>query len=86
MNTEEEFLEAIRTTMTLRRELKTPFIHLNNGKFARMHRYISPALGNSLTFCVWHYSKDNASEQPPMKNMTTILNHYNWCIEQEEEE
>lgn len=84
IDTEEEFLEAQRTTMQLRRELEKPFIHLTIGKFGRMHRYISPVLGNSLTFCVWHYTGNYVTEQPPLQNMTAILKSYNWEIEQEE--
>ena len=80
-NTEEEFTEAIRTTLALRKEMKVPFIHLVGGRFALPHRYLSPSLGNSLTFCVHQYTDDYVTVQPPMKNMVSILNNYNWHID-----
>ena len=81
VDTEEQFLDAIRTTLELHREMKIPFIHLCNGRFSRMHRFLSPALGNALTFCVWHYTEQYVSGQPPIQNMMTILQNYNWHID-----
>ena len=86
VDTEEQFLDAIRTTLELRREMKIPFIHLCTGRFARIHRYLSPALGNALTFCVWHYTDQYVSSQPPIQNMMTILRNYNWHIDYELQE
>ena len=81
VDTEEQFLDAIHTTLELHREMKIPFIHLCNGRFSRMHRFLSPALGNALTFCVWHYTAQYVSGQPPIQNMMTILRNYNWHID-----
>ena len=79
-DTEEEFLEAVRTTMVLRRELKKPFIFLCGGKFALPMRYLCPSLGNALTFCVEKYSAAFTTGQPPLENMQRILKSYNWHI------
>ena len=84
-NTEEEFLEALRTTMALRRELKVPFIHLCGGKFALPQRYIGPMLGNALTFCTDHYTAAFTTTQPPIVNMRSILESANWNIADTEE-
>lgn len=83
-NTEEEFVEAVKTTLTLRREMKIPFIHLCGGKFALPHRYLSPSLGNSLTFCVQRYTECFVTTQPPVKNMLAVLNNYAWNIDLED--
>lgn len=85
VETEEQFLEAVRTTMALRREMKVPFIHLSVGRFGRMHRYLSPALGNALTFCPWRYTEEMISDQPLLKNMMNVLDSYNWHIDDGEE-
>lgn len=86
-DTEAEFLEAVRTTMELRREMKVPFIHLCNGKFALPHRYLSPSLGNAMTFCVTEYTPDRVvPSQPPLRNMMSILGSYSWSIDDIEEE
>lgn len=81
-NTEEEFLEAVRTTMALRREMKKPFIHLCGGQFGLPMRYLCPSLGNALTFCVEKYSATFTTGQPPLENMQTILKNYNWHIDE----
>lgn len=80
-DTEAEFLEAIKTTLALRRALRVPFIHLCGGNFALPHRYLSPSLGNALTFCVQRYSESYVTVQPPLHNMMTILKQYNWHID-----
>ncbi len=81
-DTEEEFLEALRTTLTLRRELRTPFIHLCSGKFAQAHRFFAPKLGNAVTFCVTHYSDHYITCQPHLRNMLTVLESIPWDISQ----
>lgn len=55
VNTDEELAEAFRTTLMLKRELRTPFIHLCNGAYSRPHRFMGPALGVSVLFAVSHY-------------------------------
>jgi len=86
-DTEAEFLDAVKTTMELRREMKVPFIHLCGGKFALPQRYLAPSLGNSMTFCVTEYTPDRVvPSQPPLRNMMSILGNYNWSIDDAEEE
>ena len=84
-DTEEEFLEALRTTMVLRREMKIPFIFLCGGKFALPQRYIGPTLGNALTFCVQRYTNMFTTSQPPLANMMSVLRGYNWHIDETDE-
>ncbi len=79
-NTEEDFLECLKTTLALRREMKIPFIHLVGGKFATLQRFVSPMLGNMLTFCVDRYTEDQISNQPPVKNMVSALRNIGWHI------
>ena len=84
-NTDEEFVEAVKTTLALRRTLKVPFIHLLNGKYALPHRYLSPMLGNAVTFCVYAYTDKFITSQPPVRNMVNILNNAGWNIDLTEE-
>lgn len=79
-NTDEEFAEAVKTTLALRRTLKVPFIHLVSGAYALPHRYLSPMLGNAITFCVHAYSEQFITVQPPVRNMVNILNNAAWNI------
>lgn len=83
--TEDEFLEAVRTTLALRKALKTPFIHLCGGRFARPQRFLSPALGCALTFCVQRYTSSFTTAQPPVGSMLSVLENYQWHISDWEE-
>lgn len=82
-DTEEEFLEAVKTTLALRREMKIPFIHLCGGKFALAHRFLSPKLGNAMTFCVTRYTECFTTVQPHLSNMLAVLNNNPWNIDLE---
>lgn len=81
-DTEDEFVDAIKTTLALRRTLKVPFIHLCSGAFARPQRLLGPTLGSMLTFCVQRYSSDYISVQPPVVNMLAALKNLNWSIDE----
>lgn len=80
-DTEEEFLEAVKTTLVLRKEMKIPFIHLCGGKFGLAHRFLSPKLGNSMTFCVSRYTECFTTIQPHLKNMLAVLENNPWDID-----
>ncbi|MFA6294373.1 MAG: type I 3-dehydroquinate dehydratase [Victivallales bacterium] len=80
VNTADELAEAFRTTMTLKRELKTPFIHLCNGKFSRLHRFMGPALGVSIFFAVPRYEPRYGMHQPTIRAMKAVLDNIHWNI------
>ncbi len=79
-DTEEELAEAFRTTMFLKRELKTPFIHLCNGKFSRPHRFMGPALGTSILFAVERYEPKYGLSQPTVAAVKAVLDNLHWNI------
>ena len=80
-NTEDEFLEAIRTTLELRRTMKKPFIHLCGGEFAKPLRLLEPTLGSCLTFCTQRFTPHYTTIQPPFACMTAALKNLNWSID-----
>jgi 3-dehydroquinate dehydratase len=80
VNTEEELAEAFKTTLTLKRELKTPFIHLCNGKFGRPHRFICPTLGVSILFAFPFYPEEKGKTIPTIREIKTVLDTINWNI------
>jgi len=73
---EEELLEAFRTTVLLKRELKAPFVHLCSGKYGRLQRYVAPMLGAQLTFGVCGYSEHGV--QPVVGAARHVLDELNW--------
>jgi 3-dehydroquinate dehydratase len=80
VNTDDELAEALRTTMALKRRLKTPFIHLCNGKFSRPHRFFGPALGVSIVFAVHQYEPRYGMTQPTIRAMKAVLDNLHWNI------
>ena len=78
VNTEEELLEALRATMRLRRELDVPFIHLSNGAFSRLHRYIGTKLGVGITFAVTGYETEQCGSQPTIRSFKTVMENLPW--------
>lgn len=80
VNTDEELAEALRTTIALKRELKTPFIHLCNGTFSRPHRFMGPVLGVCILFAVHRYDTPYGFTQPTIQSMRAVLDNMNWNI------
>ncbi len=80
VDTEDELAEALRTTMALKRELKTPFIHLCNGKLSRPHRFLGPAFGVSIAFAIHRYEPRYGMTQPTIRAMKAVLDNLHWNI------
>ena len=74
-DTEDELLEAFRTTVLLKRQLKAPFVHLCSGKYGRLQRYVAPSLGAALTFGV---RTSVEGPQPLVSAARRVLNELNW--------
>jgi 3-dehydroquinate dehydratase len=80
IDTDNELAEAFRTTLALKRELKTPFIHLCSGAFSRPHRFLCPALGVSIFFAVPRYDPRYGMAQPTLTAMKAVLDNLHWNI------
>ncbi len=80
INTEEDLLEAIKTTMTLNREMEIPFIHLGCGKFSRIHRFMATKLGVGITFGVPYYAPTSTYAQPTIKAFKNVIDNIPWDI------
>ncbi len=77
-DTEDELLESFRTTVLLKNTLSVPFVHLCNGKFARLQRYVAPMLGATLTFGFREYSPYANGPQPIIKAARAVFDELNW--------
>jgi len=77
-NTDDELIEAFRTTVLLKKSLKVPFVHLCNGKFARIQRYMAPVLGATLTFGFREYTAHATGPQPIIRNARAVLDELSW--------
>lgn len=78
-NTEEAFLEAIRTDLMLSRSFPRPFIHLTNGKYSKLHRFMGTKLGLVATFGVPCYD-ETPYNQPLIRSFRTVRDTIPWDI------
>ena len=78
VDTEDEFLESVRTLMLLHKEIEKPFIYLAGGKFGRMIRYMGPKFGVAVEFAVNDYEADGVYNQPTIHSFRQVLDHLNW--------
>lgn len=70
---EDEMLEAIKTMLLLKKEVKTPVSFHANGKFGGLTRVLNPALGGQIAFCVNRFSESSTMEQLDLKTAKTVI-------------
>lgn len=78
-NSEEAFLEAIRTDMMLGRTFDKPFIHLSDGKYNKLHRFLGTKLGLAITFGVAAYDQ-YLYRQPLISSFKTVRDLISWDL------
>lgn len=78
-DTEEAFLEAIRTDLLLARTFDKPFIHLSDGKFNKLHRFLGTKLGLAITFGVSTYD-ETLYRQPLISSFKTVRDLIPWDV------
>jgi hypothetical protein len=76
--TEDDLLEALKTTSVLRRELTIPFLHVVMGKYTRIHRVTAPMFGSACCLCVPSYKKGANTEQPLLRATRQVWNNFVW--------
>lgn len=76
-DTEEHLCEAIRTDIRLSRTLGAPFIHLSNGKFSRLHRFLGLKLGLAVTFAV---PVETETSQPLIGQFKAVEENIRWHL------
>ena len=70
----------MKTTISLKKELKLPFIHIVMGQYGKMHRFVGPMLGSSLVFCVESYTPTGHKEQPLVRSAKAVFDNLDWRI------
>jgi hypothetical protein len=76
-DSEDELIEAFRTTVLLKRELQAPFVHLCVGRYGRLQRYVAPSLGAALTFGM---EASVQGPQPLVRSARAVLDQLNWHL------
>ena len=78
VESEDDLVEAFKTTIAMKRELKVPFIHICMGEHGKIHRIVGPMLGSSLVFCVNRYSLRSTKDQPQLRATREVFNNFEW--------
>lgn len=79
-HSEDDALEAVRTTAVLRRELKVPYLYICMGQYGKLQRAIGPALGSALALCVPTYTDHSHREQPLLRAEKAVLDNLDWSL------
>jgi 3-dehydroquinate dehydratase type I len=79
-DSEETLVEAFKTTLELKRQLKVPFIYIAMGNFGQIHRIFGPMLGSACCFCVPYYNKDSTWEQPLLRSTRQVFDNITFEI------
>ena len=78
VHTEQEALDAIRSTALVTRALAVPFLHVCMGQYGKLHRAISPMLGSCFALCVQSYTEAAHREKPLLRAQRAVLENLDW--------
>lgn len=77
-DTEQEFMESVRTLLLLKEKMDRPFIFLCNGKYGRIQRCIAPTLGCMLSFAIERFRPHSLGAQFNVSAASMILKEMTW--------
>jgi len=83
-HSEDDALEALKTTALLKRELALPYLYVCMGQYGKLQRAIGPALGSALALCVPTYTACSHREQPLLRATKAVLDNLDWTIARNE--
>ena len=72
-DTEEQMIEAMRTMVALKKEVRTPVAYHANGKSGALTRIINPILGGHIAFCVDRYDEHSVMSQLDLRGAYAIV-------------
>lgn len=83
---EDQLIEAFKSTVALKREMKVPFQFQCHGENGKLTRVVGPMLGSMLVFCNQRYNPNTLLEQPPIHSMRSVFQNVDWKIAKPAEE
>lgn len=72
-STEEELVEAFKTMVTLKKELKTPVSYHCSGPMGGLTRIVNPMLGGFMCFCNEKFSINSDMSQPLLETAKQVI-------------
>jgi len=76
----EDALEALQTSVVLKRELRIPFVHMAMGEYGKLVRPLAPLFGSMLVFARHDYAPGSFLDQPPVRAMRAVLDNIDFRI------
>jgi 3-dehydroquinate dehydratase type I len=83
-HSEDDALEAIKTTALFKRELRVPYLYICMGQYGKLQRAIGPVLGSAMALCVPTYTAYSHREQPLLRATKAVLDNLDWAIARNE--
>lgn len=77
---EDQFPDAIKTTIRLNRELEKPFLHILFGGLGKSHRALAPVLGSCMVLCVQQYTAAGHKDKPLLRATRDLYNNLDFEI------
>jgi hypothetical protein len=77
---EEEALDAIKTTSVVCKALKVPFLHICMGQYGKLHRAIGPKLGSCFALCVQQYTEPGMKDKPLLRAEKAVLDNIDYSL------
>ena len=74
-DTEEEMVEAFKTMVALKKEVKTPVSYHCSGSKGALTRIVNPALGGFMCFCNDRYQQNSDPNQPLLETAKSIFDN-----------
>jgi hypothetical protein len=63
VNSEEEMVDAVKTTSVVSKALRVPFLHICMGFHGKLHRAVGPMFGSCFALCVQRYTPAGHKEK-----------------------
>jgi hypothetical protein len=75
VNSEEEAIDAMKTTSVVSKALSVPFLHICMGQYGKLHRAIGPMLGSCFALCVQSYTEAGQKEKPLLRSEKAVFDN-----------
>lgn len=76
--TEEEAMEAFRSTAHLKHVLEVPYLHVCMGQHGKAHRQLSPVFGSAMALCIQQYTERSHKDQALLRATKQVLDNIDW--------
>ena len=77
---DDDVVEALASTVRLKRELRIPFVMMAMGEYGKLVRAMAPLLGSMLVFARQDYRPGSFLDQPPVRAMRALFSNVDFRV------